>query len=57
VHRWLKRAEIEQGVRDGLTRAEEAEIRGLNKRNQLLEQENEVRRHTPIDLGKGILPK
>jgi hypothetical protein len=38
----VKRAEIEDGVREGLTLAEEAEIRELKKRNRLLEQENEV---------------
>ena len=35
-------AEIEDGVREGLTLAEEAEIRALKKRNRPLEQENEV---------------
>lgn len=40
LHRWVKRAEIEDGVREGLTLAEEAEIRELKKRNRLLEQEN-----------------
>ncbi len=44
LHRWIKRAQIEDGVREGLTLAEEAEIRELKKRNRLLEQENEVRR-------------
>jgi transposase len=44
LHRWVKRAEIEEGVREGLTLAEEAEIRELKKRNRLLEQENEVLR-------------
>lgn len=57
IHRWLKRAEIEEGVRDGLTLAEEAEIRELKKRNRLLEQENEVLRRAAIYLGKGVLPK
>lgn len=57
IHRWLKRAEIEEGVRDGLTLAEEAEIRELKKRNRLLEQENEVLRRAAIYLGKGALPK
>jgi transposase len=57
VHRWLKKAEIEDGVRDGLTQAEEAEIRELKKRNRLLEQENEVLRRAAIYLGKGVLPK
>lgn len=34
LHRWVKRAEIEDGVRDGLTLADEAEIRELKKRNR-----------------------
>jgi transposase len=57
IQRWLKRAEIEEGVRDGLTRAEEAEVRELKKRNRLLEQENEVLRRAAVYLGKGVLPK
>ncbi len=42
LHRWVKRAEIEDGVREGITQAEAAEMRELRKRNRLLEQENEV---------------
>lgn len=57
LHRWVKRAEIEDGVRDGLTLAEEAEIRALKKRNRLLEQENEVLRRAAIYLGQGLNPK
>jgi transposase len=57
VHRWLKRAEIEDGTREGLTLAEEAEIRELRKRNRLLEQENEVLRRAAIYLGRGVNPK
>ena len=57
VHRWLKRAEIEDGVREGRTLGEEAEIRELKKPNRLLEQENEVLRRAAIYLGKGVLPK
>lgn len=57
VHRWLKRAEIEEGVRDGLTLAEEKEIRELKKRNRLLEQENEILRRAAIYLGRGVNPK
>ncbi len=56
LHRWIKRAQIEDGVREGLTLAEEAEIRELKKRNRLLEQENEVRR-AAIYLGQGLNPK
>ena len=57
LHHWLKRAEIEDGVREGLTLAEEAEIRELKKRNKLLEQENEVLRRAAIYLGQGLNPK
>ena len=57
LHRWLRRAEIEDGQREGLTLAEEAEIRELKKRNRLLEQENEVLRRAAIYLGQGVNPK
>ena len=57
LHRWVKRAEIEDGQREGLTLAEEAEIRELKKRNRLLEQENEVLRRAAIYLGQGVNPK
>ena len=57
LHRWLKRAEIEDGVREGLTLADEAEIRELKKRNRLFEQENEVLRRAAIYLGQGLNPK
>jgi transposase len=57
LHRWVRRAEIEDGVREGLTLAEQAEIRDLKKRNRLLEQENEVLRRAAIYLGQGLNPK
>lgn len=57
LHRWVRRAEIEDGVREGLTLAEQAEIRELKKRNRLLEQENEVLRRAAIYLGQGLNPK
>ena len=57
VHRWLRREEIEEGTRPGLTLAEQAEIRELRKRTRLLEQENEVLRRAAIYLGRGVNPK
>lgn len=57
VRRWMKRADIEDGVGEGLTIAEEAEILRLKKRNRLLEQENEVLRRAAIYLGQGVNPK
>ncbi len=57
LQRWVRRAEIEDGVREGLTLAEQAEIRELRKRNRLLEEENEVLRRAAIYLGQGVIPK
>lgn len=57
LSRWVRRAEIEDGQREGLTLDEEAEIRALKKRNRLLEQENEVLRRAAIYLGQGVNPK
>lgn len=39
--RWVRRAEIEDGQREGLTLAGEAENRELRKRNKLFEQERD----------------
>jgi transposase len=57
LSRWVRRAEVEDGMREGLTLAEEAEIRQLKKRNRLLEQENEVLRRAAVYLGQGLNPK
>lgn len=55
VHNWLKRADIENGVRPGVTVAESAELRELRKRNRLLEQENEVLRRAAAYLSQAQL--
>lgn len=57
LHRWIKQAEIDDGLRPGLTQAEAQEMRELKKRNRLLEQENEVLRRAAIYLGQGLNPK
>lgn len=44
LHRWLNLADIEDGVRPGVTAAESAENRELKKRVRVLEQENEILR-------------
>jgi transposase-like protein len=41
---WIKQADVEAGVRPGVTVAESQELRELKRRNRLLEQENEVLR-------------
>jgi transposase len=44
LHSWIKKADVEDGVRPGMTSAEAAENRELRKRNRVLEQENEILR-------------
>ena len=44
LHRWLRLADIDDGIRPGMTSSESAELRELRKRNKTLEQENEILR-------------
>jgi transposase len=57
LHRWLKMADVEDGLRPGITQGEAEEMRELKKRNRLLEQENEVLRRAAVYLGRGLNPK
>lgn len=57
VQNWVSKAEIEDGVKPGVTSAEIAENRDLRKRVRLLEQENEVLRRAAAYLSQGSLPK
>jgi transposase len=57
LHRWLKLADIDDGVRSGTTSTESAELRELRKRNKLLEQENEILRRAAAYFAKEISPK
>ena len=57
LHRWLKAADVEDGVRPGVTAAESAELRELKKRNRVLEQENEILRRAAAFFARDALPK
>lgn len=57
LQRWLAKADVEDGVRPGVTASESAELRELKKRNRLLEQENEVLRRAAAYLSRDINPK
>jgi len=57
LHRWLSIADVEDGVRSGVTIAEAAEIREIKKRNRLLEQENEILRRAAAFFARETLPK
>ena len=39
IYNWVKQADIDDGVRPGLTEAEVAELRDVNRRNRVLEEE------------------
>jgi transposase-like protein len=54
---WLKQADVEDGVKPGVTADERAENRELKKRLRLLEQENEVLRRAAAYLSQANLPK
>ena len=53
---WMKRADVEDGNKPGLTDADRAENRELRKRVKLLEQENEVLRRAAAYLSQANIP-
>jgi transposase len=57
LHRWLKLADIDDGVRPGLTTDESRELRELRKRNKVLEQGNEVLRRAAAFFARETAPK
>ena len=57
LHRWLKLADVDGGVRPGVTSQESAELRELRRRNRTLEQENEIPAPGGRVLRPGDLPK
>jgi transposase len=57
LQRWLKVADVEDGLKPGVTKEESAELRQLKKRNRDLEQENEILRRAAAYFARELGPK
>lgn len=57
VRRWVRQADVDDGVRDGLTSAEQSELVQLRRKARRLEMENEILRRAAAYFAKDALPK
>lgn len=57
VRRWMRQADIDDGIRDGLTTAEQAELVQLRREKRRLEMENEILRRAAAYFATHELPK
>jgi transposase len=57
VRRWMRQADVDDGIRDGLTTAEQAEVVALRRDKRRLEMENEILRRAAAYFAKDTLPK
>ena len=58
VRRWMRQADIDDGVKDGLTTAEQSEIVQLRRDKRRLEMENEIlKRASAYFARENVLPK
>ena len=57
VRRWKRQAEIDDGIVDGLTSAEQSEIVRLRRDKRRLEQEVEILRRATAYFAKDAAPK
>jgi transposase len=57
VRRWKRQAEIDDGVVEGLTSAEQAEVVQLRRDKRRLEQEVEILRRATAYFAKDAAPK
>ena len=57
LRRWMRQADVDDGIKDGLTTAEQDELGQLRRRARRLEQENEILRRAAAYFAKDALPK
>jgi transposase len=54
--KWMRRADIDDGTKPGVTSQDSAELREARRRIKLLKQENEVLRRAAAYLSQAHLP-
>lgn len=57
VRRWMAQADIDDGLKDGLTTSEQNEIVQLRRDKRRLEMENEILRRAAAYFARDALPK
>ena len=57
VRRWMRQADVDDGIRDGQTTSEQAEMVRLRREKRRLEMENEILRRAAAYFAKDALPK
>ena len=57
VNRWMRQADIDDGVRDGLTTSEQSEVVQLRRDKRRLEMEVEILRRATAFFAREHLPK
>jgi transposase len=57
VRRWMRQADIDDGIVGGLTTTEQSELVQLRREKRRLEMENEILRRAAAYFAKDALPK
>jgi transposase len=57
LQRWLHQADVDDGIKDGLTTAEQQEIVQLRRDKRRLEMEVEILKRAAAYFAQGTLPK
>ena len=57
VRRWMRQADIDDGIKNGQTTSEQEEVVRLRRENRRLEMENEILRRAAAYFAKDALPK
>jgi transposase len=57
VRRWMQQADVDEGIKDGMTSAEQSELVRLRREKRRLEMENEILRRAAAYFASSTLPK